>query len=63
VGEERLLELTIFQKNIMPLARISGNATYNKYLKELVSFGYLRYNASHDYYQGSKVSFPGMTRT
>lgn len=49
--------LTIFRKDIMPLARIASNATYHKYLKELVVFGYVCYWPSHDYYSGSKVSF------
>ena len=51
--------LTIFRKDIMPLARIASNATYHKYLRELVAFGYIRYQASHDYYSGSKVNFTG----
>lgn len=52
-------DLTIFRKNIMPLARIASCATYHKYLKELVALGYVCYRASHDYYSGSKVNFPG----
>jgi hypothetical protein len=51
-------DLTIFRKNIMPLARIASCATYHKYLKELVAFGYVCYRASNDYYSGSKISFP-----
>jgi hypothetical protein len=49
--------LTIYRKDIMPLARIGSTSTYHKYLKELVAFGYLHYQASHDYYSGSKVRF------
>jgi hypothetical protein len=51
--------LTIFRKDMMPLARIASTATYHKYLKELVAFGYVYYQPSYNYYSGSKVSFPG----
>jgi hypothetical protein len=58
-AEKDANELTIFRRDIMPLARIGSNATYHKYLDELVAFGYVCYRPSHDYYSGSKVSFPG----
>jgi hypothetical protein len=51
-------ELTIFRRDVMPLARIGGNATYHKYLNELVAFGYVYYQPSRDYFEGSKVGFP-----
>lgn len=51
--------LTIYRRDIKPLARIGSSATYHKYLKDLVAFGYLHYHASNDYYSGSMVSFPG----
>jgi hypothetical protein len=49
--------LTIYRKDVMPLARIGSSATYHKFVKELVAYKYLEYQPSHDYYTGSKVSF------
>jgi hypothetical protein len=41
--------------DIMRLARISTRATYNKVIKDLSQYGYIRYERSYKRNQGSKV--------
>ena len=42
--------LKVFGHQIMPLAKISANSTYHRLLKNLMEFGYIRYEPS--YYKG-----------
>lgn len=45
----------IFSRIVMPLAKISGIATYYKSLKELSSYGYIHYVSTYDRITGSLV--------
>ncbi len=49
------LPIEVFSRQAMPLAKISGIATYYKTVKELHEFGYIRYVASFNQYQGSLI--------
>ncbi|NIJ52616.1 hypothetical protein [Dyadobacter arcticus] len=45
----------VTRRTIMHMSRTKSTATYHKYLKELESFGYIRYEPSHHPKQGSQV--------
>jgi hypothetical protein len=48
-----------YSHEIMQLARISTRATYNKVIKDLNQYGYIKYEPSFKRNQGSKLSiFP-----
>jgi len=47
-----------YSHEIMPIAKISGNATYYKVMKDLSDFGYIRYEPSYKRNQGSRIQFP-----
>jgi hypothetical protein len=44
-----------YSHDIMQLAKISARATYNKVIKDLSEFGYIKYEPSYKRNQGSKV--------
>ena len=45
----------ITRKELMYLSKLASTATYHKCLKELVSYGYIRYEPSYNHYLGSKI--------
>jgi hypothetical protein len=45
----------IFSREVMPLAKISGIATYYRALKELNKYGYIKYISTYDRILGSLV--------
>lgn len=45
----------IFSRDLMPVAKISGIATYYRTMKELNKYGYIRYIATYDRITGSLV--------
>ncbi len=44
--------VSIFSREVMPLCKISGSATYHKCIKELSDYGYIKYIPS--YYRNKK---------
>lgn len=44
-----------FSKELMPLAKISGIATFNKNIRELHSYGYITYIPSYNHFLGSRI--------
>jgi len=48
--------ITIYRGQVMRLGRMSRR-TFNKCMKDLTQFGYLKYEASTDPAEGSKVYF------
>ncbi|MEP7372342.1 MAG: hypothetical protein ABI675_03065 [Chitinophagaceae bacterium] len=47
--------LAITRQQLMPLARISGLGTYHKCMKDLVAYGYIKYQPSPRPYSKSLV--------
>lgn len=45
----------VFSKELMPLAKISTTATFNKNLWDLHRYGYIRYIPSYNHFLGSLV--------
>ena len=45
----------IFSRDLMPVAKISGIATYYRTMKELNKYGYIRYVSTYDRVLGSLV--------
>ena len=45
----------IFSHTLMPMAKISGSATYYRTIRDLHRFGFIRYMPSHNYMIGSEV--------
>jgi len=45
----------VFSRDLMPVAKISGIATYYRTLKELNKYGYIRYVSTYDRILGSLV--------
>ena len=45
----------IFSRDVMPIAKISGIATYYRTLKELNKYGYIKYISTYDRVLGSLV--------
>ena len=56
-AEERkeLNPICVFSKELMPLAKISGSATFNKIIWELHQYGYIRYIPSYNHFLGSLI--------
>lgn len=44
-----------YSHEIMQLAKISTRATYNKVIKDLSKYGYIKYEPSYSRFRGSKV--------
>lgn len=44
-----------FSRDLMPLAKISGSATFNKNIWELHKYGYIKYVPSYNHFLGSKI--------
>jgi hypothetical protein len=49
--------LSIFSKEIMPICKISGAATYHRSIRQLHEYGYIRYIPSYNHFLGSLVYF------
>ena len=47
--------ISVFSHEAMPLAKISGIATYYRTIRELHQFGYIQYTASFNHFQGSQI--------
>lgn len=47
--------ISVSRSEVMRVSKISARATYHKVIKELHSFGYIRYKPSHDPYKGSSI--------
>ncbi len=49
--------IQVFSHEIMRIAKISTSTTYHKIIKDLHSYGYIKYEPSYKRNQGSKVYF------
>ena len=47
----------VFSYEIMMIAKISASTTYHKNIRDLSSYGYIRYEPSYKRNKGSKVYF------
>jgi hypothetical protein len=47
--------LFLFSREVMPLCKIYGAATYNRCIRDLHQWGYIVYVASYNHFKGSKV--------
>jgi len=55
--------ITLFSREVMGKAKVSGKATYFRCLQELSDYGYLQYVPSHNYLQGSSIALHGINCT
>lgn len=51
--------IVVFSWELMPLAKISGIATFNKNIRELHSYGYITYVPSYNHFLGSQILING----
>ena len=49
--------MNVFSYDIMRIAKISASTTYHKIIKDLSSYGYIKYEPSYKRNQGSKIYF------
>jgi len=49
--------IIIFRNEVMALAKIKSIVTYHKCLRELVRHGYISYEPTYNYHQGSRIIF------
>jgi hypothetical protein len=49
------MPLSVYSKELMRQAKISGMATYHKCMRDLNELGYIRYIPSYNPIQGSQV--------
>jgi hypothetical protein len=62
--EQRLVNpIYVFSNKLMPLAKISGPATYHRTIRELNMYGYIRYVPSYYHLLGSLVYMLGLEKT
>jgi len=54
-GQGYASPIHIFSRDLMPVAKISGIATYYRTMKELNKYGYIRYISTYDRVLGSLV--------
>jgi hypothetical protein len=47
--------LQVFSRELMPLCKISGTATYHRTIRDLHEFGYIKYIPSFNHFLGSLV--------
>jgi hypothetical protein len=47
--------LFLFSREVMPLCKIYGAATYNRCIKDLHEWRYIVYSASYNHFVGSRV--------
>ncbi|MGC4038735.1 MAG: hypothetical protein QM764_22415 [Chitinophagaceae bacterium] len=47
--------LSVFGRDMMPLCKISGSATYHRTIRQLAAYGYIRYVPSCNHFMGSLV--------
>jgi hypothetical protein len=47
--------LSVFSREIMPVCKISGSATYHRSIRELHEYGYIKYVPSYNHFLGSLV--------
>jgi len=52
--------LLVFSHEVMPIAKIGGRYTYQRTMKELAEYGYIRYTPSFNRFRGSKIEFVGV---
>ena len=45
----------VFSRDLMPLAKISGSATFNKNIWDLHKYGYIKYIPSYNHFLGSMI--------
>lgn len=50
-------QFKISRKEVMRLSKIAAISTYHRCLKEMIQFGYFKYEPEYDSYKGSRVSF------
>lgn len=53
--QDHQISLSIYSKDLMRLAKISGMATYRKCMRDLSELGYIRYIPSYNPIRGSQV--------
>jgi len=61
-GQQFVSPFYISRAELMRLAKINGNATYQKCIKDLDELGYIWYNPSHNPHKGSEVSMVDLTK-
>jgi len=47
--------LCVFAKDVMPYCKLYSKATYNRTLRQLHEFGYIRYLPSYNHFLGSLI--------
>ncbi|HMH32909.1 MAG TPA: hypothetical protein VK543_07755 [Puia sp.] len=57
-SEQCMNPIYIFSAQVMPLAKISGPATYHRTIRQLHEYGYIKYVPSYYHLLGSLVYFP-----
>lgn len=53
--QDHQMPLSIYSKDLMRLAKISGMATYRKCMRDLSELGYIQYIPSYNPIRGSQV--------
>jgi hypothetical protein len=56
-SEQCMNPIYIFSAQVMPLAKISGPATYHRAIRQLHEYGYIKYVPSYYHLLGSLVYF------
>lgn len=49
--------ISLFRRDLIPLCKISGSATYHKSMRDLHQLGYIKYIPSFNRFEGSMVYF------
>jgi hypothetical protein len=57
IGKGFINPIQVFRHEVTPLAKISSAYTYHKCIKELSSYGYIKYVPSFKKTQGSMIYF------
>ena len=50
-------QFKISRKEVMKLSKIAAISTYHRCMKEMIGYGYFKYEPEYDSYKGSKVIF------
>jgi len=50
-------QFKITRKEVMKLSKVAAISTYHRCMKDMIRFGYFKYEPEYDSYKGSKVTF------
>lgn len=55
--QDYCMRFTITRREVMKRSKIAAISTYHRSMKQLIGYGYFKYEPTYDTYTGTKVTF------